>query len=103
VHALLPPLARKLRRSVPAILHLPALLAHTVYQALAFDAALRAQGFDLPGTRSAQLGGDPDGAWEGISEVVLGRETWFAAWLEGERKCESNVPNVPNVCDAGWC
>lgn len=25
--------------------------------------------------------------WEGLSDVILGRADWFAAWLEGEKKC----------------
>jgi hypothetical protein len=85
-------LSRKIRKTVPLILHLPALLAHTIYQAISFDSSMREQGFDLPGTTVAQLAAREGRAdtklWEGISDVILGRDQWFDAWLEGERKCK---------------
>ncbi|KAI9068018.1 RINT-1 family protein [Trametes sanguinea] len=85
---LLPMLERKLRRTIPALLAHPPILAHTIYQALAFDTALRDEGFDLPGTTAAGRsdGVLEDAKWEGISEVILGRKEWFEAWVEGERK-----------------
>ncbi|OJT09596.1 RAD50-interacting protein 1 [Trametes pubescens] len=82
---LLPVLERKLRRTVPALLAHPPILAHTIYQALAFDTALRDEGFDLPGT-SAATPEDKEAQWEGISELVLGKKEWFEAWVEGERQ-----------------
>jgi RAD50-interacting protein 1 len=67
------------------------LLAHTIYQALAFDSTLNEEGFALSGTSSPIAKGDGDGEkekqWEGVSEIVLGRKEWFDAWMEGERKC----------------
>ncbi|KAH9891013.1 RINT-1 family protein [Cubamyces lactineus] len=84
---LLPMLERKLRRTIPALLAHPPILAHTIYQALAFDTALRDEGFDLPGTTAvANAEDDKEPRWEGISEVILGRKEWFEAWVEGERK-----------------
>ncbi|KII93691.1 hypothetical protein PLICRDRAFT_101630 [Plicaturopsis crispa FD-325 SS-3] len=77
---LLPLLARKLRRTVPTLLPHPALLAHTIYQALAFDAALVEAGFELDGSSAPEAG-----KWEGVSEIILGRREWFDAWLEGEK------------------
>ena len=47
---MLPVLEGKLRRTIPTLLAHPSILAHTIYQALAFDTALRDEGFDLPGT-----------------------------------------------------
>ncbi|KAI0768609.1 TIP-1 family-domain-containing protein [Trametes elegans] len=82
---LLPMLERKLRRTIPALLSHPPILAHTIYQALAFDTALKDEGFDLPGTTAASAD-DTDAHWDGISEVILGRKEWFDAWVEGERK-----------------
>lgn len=84
---LLPVLERKLRRTVPALLAHPPILAHTIYQALAFDTALRDEGFDLPGTTAATPE-DKEKHWEGISELVLGKKEWFEAWVEGERQCK---------------
>lgn len=83
---LLPLLSRKLRKTVPALIPHPPVLAHTIYQALAFDSSLREEGFDLPGT-SAAVGKDKGEMprWQGISEVILGRKDWFEAWMEGER------------------
>ncbi|KZT74918.1 hypothetical protein DAEQUDRAFT_659434 [Daedalea quercina L-15889] len=86
---LLPLLERKLRRTVPSLMAHPPVLAHTIYESLAFDSALREEGFDITGTTAAS---DPAGTvsvtpkWEGISEVILGREEWFKAWMEGERQ-----------------
>ncbi|CAK5280068.1 unnamed protein product, partial [Mycena citricolor] len=77
---LLPILARKLRRSMASLLPHPALLAHTIYQALVFDDAVREDGFALAHTTTGS------GDWPGICDVILGREEWFSAWLEGERQ-----------------
>ncbi|KAI0374499.1 hypothetical protein BV20DRAFT_961682 [Pilatotrama ljubarskyi] len=82
---LLPMLERKLRRTIPALLAHPPILAHTIYQALAFETALKDEGFDLPGTTAAPVD-DTEARWEGISDVILGRKEWFEAWVEGERK-----------------
>ncbi|KAI0639079.1 TIP-1 family-domain-containing protein [Trametes polyzona] len=83
---LLPVLERKLRRTIPALLaHSPILAWHTIYQALAFDTALKDEGFDLPGT-TAVSAEDTEKHWDGVSEVILGKKEWFEAWVEGERK-----------------
>ncbi|KAM5532788.1 hypothetical protein V8D89_013585 [Ganoderma adspersum] len=88
---LLPVLEGKLRRTIPTLLAHPSILAHTIYQALAFDTALRDEGFDLPSTTaipvsSVTVDGDVRDGWQGISEVILGRTEWLEAWVEGERK-----------------
>lgn len=75
---LLPLLTRKLLRTIPS-LH-PALLAHTLYQALSFDAALVEEGFAYV---------EPDGEeWKGVSDVILGRKQILDKWIEGEKACE---------------
>lgn len=74
---------------MPALLPHPSLLAHTVYQSLAFDDALRGAGFSLTGT--TQSLNKPDSAmeqWDGTSEIILGSKEWFDAWLDGERNCQ---------------
>ncbi|KAI0823023.1 TIP-1 family-domain-containing protein [Trametes gibbosa] len=53
--------------------------------ALAFDTALTDEGFDLPGTTLATAD-DKDSHWDGISDEILGKQEWFEAWVEGERK-----------------
>ena len=92
---LLPLLSRKLSRTVPSLISHPPVLAHTIYQALAFDSAIKEEGFELDGTSAAvsdikAAGGsiESDGKWKGITEVILGKKEWFEAWLEGERKCK---------------
>lgn len=84
---LLPLLTNKLWHTIPRILHHPSLLAHTIYQSLAFDASLRDQGFSLANTTAA-TGHDKGVIWDGISGQILGKKEWFEAWLEGEHKCE---------------
>ncbi|KIJ45675.1 hypothetical protein M422DRAFT_227406 [Sphaerobolus stellatus SS14] len=84
---LLPPLSRKLRHTAPTLLHHPSLLAHTIYQALAFDASLKDEGFALEHTTAEA--DDPEKkaeGWNGLSDDILGKKEWFEAWLEGERK-----------------
>ena len=97
---LLPLLSRKLRKTVPALIPHPPVLAHTIYQALAFDSSLREEGFDLPGT-SAAVGKDKGELtrWQGISEVILGRKDWFEAWMEGERACRCRSPTSSTDTD----
>lgn len=88
---LLPLLERKLKRTVPSLLSHPPVLAHTIYESLAFDSALREDNFDINGTsaeRDAADGESKPNGWEGISDVILGRKEWFETWLEGERECE---------------
>ncbi|KAI0095281.1 TIP-1 family-domain-containing protein [Irpex rosettiformis] len=88
---LLPLLSRKLRKTIPTLISHPPILAHTIYQALAFDSSLKEEGFDLGGTSAAAT--EPQdkrskaesSKWEGISEVILGEKEWFEAWMEGER------------------
>ncbi|PCH33328.1 hypothetical protein WOLCODRAFT_111625 [Wolfiporia cocos MD-104 SS10] len=85
---LLPMLERKLRRTVPSLLVHPPVLAHTIYEALAFDISLKEEGFGVRGTSSESSSADDASAdkWDGISEVILGRKEWFEAWMEGERQ-----------------
>ena len=84
---LLPVVTRKLKRSVPSLLPHPPVFAHTIYQAISFDGALREEGFDLSGT-SAQVSQGKN-EWMGIGDTVLGRSDWFNAWLQGEKQCTS--------------
>ncbi|KAH8120467.1 TIP-1 family-domain-containing protein [Phellopilus nigrolimitatus] len=99
---LLPIVSRKLRRSMPALLSHPPLLAHTVYQALAFDDALRDAGFSLVGTEVTLNAVDDVSAWEGTSDIVLGSKEWFDAWLEGERKFAEDQYNEIIISADAW-
>lgn len=87
---LLPLLTRKLKRTVPTLLMRPSLLAHTIYQALAFDAALSEAGFGLSETSAGKVVNpqEVEDKWGGVSEVILGNKQWFDSWMEGERKCK---------------
>lgn len=84
-YLLLALLARKLKKTVPLLLSYPSLLAHTVYQALAFDTALVNTGFSLAKTTGADKASESE-PWLGTSEVILGRREWFTAWVDGEKK-----------------
>lgn len=94
---LFPLLARKLRRSMPSLLPHPPVLAHTIYQALVFDAAVAESGFGLAGTSAAA-----SEKWNGVSDVILGKEEWFAAWMDGEKQCMLLVSNFVyiDICAA---
>lgn len=67
------------------LLEHPSLLAHTIYEALAFDAAILEEGFSLEGTSAAKEDEDPK--WEGIANVILGNADWFEIWLAAEKRC----------------
>ncbi|KXN81133.1 RAD50-interacting protein 1 [Leucoagaricus sp. SymC.cos] len=82
---LLPLLSRKFRKTIPFLLPSPSVLAHTIYQALSFDASFTEEGFQLQGTSAASLG-DKEVKWDGISHIILGNQQWFQAWLAGEQK-----------------
>ncbi|KAL0572573.1 hypothetical protein V5O48_009393 [Marasmius crinis-equi] len=93
-------LSRKLRRTVPAILSHPSLLAHTIYQALSFDTSLTELGFDLANT-SAQAAGDHATKWPGIADVILGKKEWLDAWVEGEKRfTETQYNEIISSSDA---
>ncbi|KAJ7042676.1 TIP-1 family-domain-containing protein [Mycena alexandri] len=95
---LFPLLSRKLRRSMPLLLPHPPVLAHTIYQALVFDAAVSEDGFSLAGTSAAV---DNSDKWDGVSDVVLGKEAWFSAWMEGEKKfSEGQYNEIISAIDA---
>lgn len=84
---LFPLLSRKLKRTISSLLPHPPLLAHTIYQALAFDAAIVTDGFRLEKTSAGSVGSQ-ENQWKGVSEVILGNAEWFEAWLSGEKKCK---------------
>jgi hypothetical protein len=90
---LFPTLLGFLRQRIPHLLHHPALLAHTIYQAILFDESIKSGGFDLaetslaPPGRGAEHGGKE---WEGLAGIILKQEGWFDQWVAGERKCESS-------------
>lgn len=96
---LLPLLTRKLKWTIPSLLMRPSLLAHTIYQTLAFDAALSAAGFGLSGTSAGHAVSpqEAEDKWDGVSEVILGNKQWFDSWMEGERKCMCTL--VTSMCD----
>ncbi len=74
----------------PHLLPHPSLLAHTVYQTVVFDDAIRADEYDpqrtLAGVRQRQDGADGPPSWRGLTEALLGTADWFERWLEGERQ-----------------
>ncbi|KAF9523602.1 TIP-1 family-domain-containing protein [Crepidotus variabilis] len=99
-YLLLPLLSRKIRRSMPQLLERPSLLAHTVYEALAFDAAMLEEGFSLEGTSAAKDGEDVQ--WEGIADVILGNADWFEFWLDAEKRFVDDQYNELLGADDAW-
>jgi len=62
------------------------MLAHTIYQTLAFDASIRDEGFTLAGTSEGRdLSQTPE--WEGVADIILGKKEAFDAWVDGETAC----------------
>ncbi|KAG6814039.1 hypothetical protein H0H92_003889 [Tricholoma furcatifolium] len=99
-YLLLPILSRKLKHTMPSLLPHPSLLAHTIYQALIFDAALKDEGFLIQKT-SATAERDFDGNWNGVSKVILGNAEWFEAWLQGEQSfAEEQYNDIIGASDA---
>ncbi|KAJ8596789.1 hypothetical protein M405DRAFT_756987 [Rhizopogon salebrosus TDB-379] len=94
---LVPILERKLRRTVPTLLSHPALLAHTVYQALTFDSNMRELGYEFVISTEAKKNEEKGG----ISSVILGQKEWFDAWLEGEKTfAEDQYHEIISASDA---
>ncbi|KAL4068308.1 TIP-1 family-domain-containing protein [Scleroderma yunnanense] len=76
-------LDRKIKRSMPKLVDHPALLAHTIYQALIFDSTLRDLGYEFDAVANKN---DEEMERGGISRIILDQKEWFDAWLEGEKK-----------------
>ncbi|CAE6432985.1 unnamed protein product [Rhizoctonia solani] len=83
---LFPILARKIRKSVPQLLAQPSLLAHTIYQALLFDAAVRESGFTLANTWEHRVTKQHKvKEWPGVADIILSHKSWFDEWMDAER------------------
>lgn len=83
ITALLKPLTKKIRASMPQLLEMPSILAHTLYQALHFDQSIR----DTYSYSPRLADGQTD-EWKGTADIVLGNKAWFDGWRESERKCK---------------
>ncbi|KAJ1310280.1 hypothetical protein OPQ81_007020 [Rhizoctonia solani] len=91
---LFPILARKIRKSVPQLLAQPSLLAHTIYQALLFDSAIRESGFTLANTWECRVTKQHKAKeWPGVADVILSHKSWFDEWMEAERHFTENQYN----------
>jgi len=73
---------------MPVLLEYPSLLAHTIYETLAFDASILEEGFTLEGTSAAK---DNETKWEGIIDTILGNADWLETWLSAEKGCTSST------------
>lgn len=82
---LFPILLNLLRTRIPRLLDHPALLAHTIYQTVVFDDAIREGGFDVDAVSPNE--GIENTPWEGLTGVLLKEQGWFEQWLVGEKKC----------------
>ncbi len=88
---LFPILLDLLRARIPKLLDHPALLAHTIYQTVIFDDAVREGGFDID-TVSVHEGIE-NAPWEGLSGLLLREDDWFEQWLSGEKRCKRADPS----------
>ncbi|WWD15898.1 hypothetical protein CI109_100322 [Kwoniella shandongensis] len=96
---LFPILLSLLRSRIPHLLDHPALLAHTIYQTVVFDEAVKEGGFDLDGVSIFE--GRESGVWEGLTGVVLREEDWFTRWVAGEKKfADSQFNEIISSSDA---
>lgn len=90
INQLIPLPLSLLQHRFPHILDHPALLAHTVYQTVLFDDAIRGADFDIARTWSAvkqrRRGTAGECEWKGLAEQVLSTSDWYERWLSGERK-----------------
>lgn len=80
-----------LRRRMPYLLDHPPLLAHTIYQTVVFDDAVRQSGFHIDKTYARAV---RDGAhrltedtteWLGVTDELLMEEDWYERWLKAEK------------------
>ncbi|WVQ71643.1 hypothetical protein IAR50_001183 [Cryptococcus sp. DSM 104548] len=85
---LLPMVLSLLKARIPHILDHPALLAHTVYQTVVFDDAVKDGGFALENTSIYESKEAPQ--WEGLTGVILRESDWFERWLIGEKNFADN-------------
>lgn len=82
---LFPILLTLLRNRIPLVLDHPALLAHTIYQTIVFDDAIREGAFDIDAVSIHE--GFETTPWEGLAGVLLKEKGWFDHWLGEEKKC----------------
>lgn len=98
IHGLLTPLRRKLASTMPALLDHPSLLAHTVFQALTFDA-------DLADSFPPSLTVLNGAGTRKISDDILDNTDWFNCWLDGEKEFAlrrfEEIVNAPDAWAIG--
>lgn len=80
---------KKLLQTVPQVLDIKPVLAHTIYKAIDFDTAILERGFQS-GSSVASSGSQSGHGevWLGTAEMILGQADWFETWFEAERKCQ---------------
>ncbi|KAJ9116397.1 hypothetical protein QFC22_004839 [Naganishia vaughanmartiniae] len=113
---LLPLTLALLRHRFPHLLDHPALLAHTVYQTVVFDEAVRQLGFRYGRTwkvvrsrrereRTGKGREEPDmesEEWVGLTEQVLSTADWYDRWLAGEKKFADDQFNEIISSEEAW-
>ncbi|BEI99788.1 hypothetical protein CcaverHIS631_0408310 [Cutaneotrichosporon cavernicola] len=93
---LFPILLTFLRTRMPHLVSHPALLAHTVYQTVLFDDAVREGGLDLSRT---SCGGTE---WDGLAGVILREGDWFNEWIAGEKRFAETQLNEIISSPTAW-
>lgn len=94
---------------MPHLLDHPPLLAHSVYQTVAFDDAIRRAGYDhkaiysavrRPANRSNE---DDDEEWPGLVNQLLSTDDWFERWLRAEKACEQQSTQMRFISSTYLC
>ena len=98
---LFPLLLDLLRARIPNLLDHPALLAHTIYQTIVFDDAVRDGGFNVDAVSINE--GLPSTQWEGLAGVILREHDWYDQWLAGEKKCRCHTRQLTLIIHSRRC
>ncbi|KNZ54406.1 hypothetical protein VP01_2956g2 [Puccinia sorghi] len=71
---------KKLKRSIPEILEMKPILAHTIEKAIAFDQVIKQMNY-LSVKRN-----DRSNQWLGTVDGILSNHQWFKIWFEAEKR-----------------
>jgi hypothetical protein len=71
---------RRLEQTMPELLELPPIMAHTIFQALQFDQEIKDR---------YHYEEDEGVEWQGTANTILGNAGWFDGWKAAEKKCAS--------------
>lgn len=74
---------RKLKSTIPEILEMKPILAHTIEKAIEFDRVVKQKNYLSTGSNKSP---NQSNLWLGTADVILSNHQWFDAWFEAERR-----------------